>query len=237
MLEVTQMTVDDVTVDVIRKPIRHLYLLVKPPQGQVRVTAPLRFSEAQVRLAIVERLPWIRRNQARIAKLPQSAKSEMQSGETHWFMGRAYRLELVSTTTANVILRDGVMQLHARVNATIDQRRKILEQWYREQLQLLIPPLVHRWCAVMQIDSAPSWHIKKMKTKWGTCNPRARRIWLALELAKMPAECLEYVVVHELVHLFERGHGKRFKRFMDRFMPDWRQKRRLLKQPQAPLTA
>lgn len=100
----------------------------------------------------------------------------------------------------------------------------MLLRWYRAQLKALIPPLLDKWQPVLGVQVA-EWGVKKMKTKWGSCNSNDRRIWLNLELAKKPVQCLEYIIVHEIVHLMERHHNDRFRTLMDQFMPKWRLRR------------
>jgi hypothetical protein len=153
----------------------------------------------------------------------------MVSGESHHFLGRRYRLQIVQTTEASgVVLRNRTrMELHARPDATVAQRDRVLQRWYRHQLKQLIPPLLEKWQAVLGVQVA-DWGIKRMKTRWGTCNVEARRIWLNLELAKKPVQCLEYIVVHELAHLIEHNHGDRFVTIMDQHLPQWRSHRQEL---------
>ena len=150
----------------------------------------------------------------------------MVSGESHYFLGRRYRLRVHEEDgPARVAVRGlRVLDLFVRPGATATQREAVLLRWYREQLKALIPPLLEKWQPVLGVQAA-DWGIKKMKTKWGTCNIDARRIWLNLELAKKPVQCLEYIVVHELVHLLERHHGERFTSLMDRYLPDWPSRR------------
>jgi predicted metal-dependent hydrolase len=218
-----QITAGDLVVDVVRKEIKNLHLAVYPPDGRVRVAAPLLVDDEAVRLAVIARLPWIRRQQGKFAQQERQSAREVVSGESHYFQGRRYLL--------NVVYRDGVPAVAVRNNTTLDlfvrpgsdtaQRGRVLLTWYRRQLQQLIPPLVAKWEAIIGVQVA-EWRVKQMKTRWGTCNPDARRIWLNLELIKKPASCLEYIVVHEMVHLLERRHNDRFVALMDRFMPQWR---------------
>jgi predicted metal-dependent hydrolase len=119
---------------------------------------------------------------------------------------------------------DGLLVMHIAPGATRETRIALLDEWYRRQLRDRIPMLITAWEPVMGVSVA-EWGVKRMRTRWGSCNPRARRIWLSLELARRPIACLEYVVVHEMVHLLERGHNRRFYAFMDQFLPDWRSAR------------
>jgi len=224
--EAHQVTVNDLVVDVVRKDIKNLHLAVYPPNGRVRVAVPLRVDDEAVRLAVISRLTWIKRQQARFAAQERQSEREYVSRESHYYLGDRYLL--------NVIYRDGPPKVVIRNKATIDlvvridsdtaQRERVLLAWYRKQLKQMIPPLIAKWENIMGVQVA-EWGVKEMKTRWGTCNPEAGRIWLNLELIKKPVNCLEYVIVHEMVHLLERKHNDRFAAHMDALMPQWRQQR------------
>lgn len=231
--EAHQITVQSLTVDVARKAIKNLHLGVYPPDGRVRVAAPLAVSDEAVRLAVIEKLGWIKRQQSKFADQPRQGKREMVSGESHYFLGQRYRLRVVNHEgPARVICGKSHLELHVRPELDAEQRERVLTGWYREQLKQLIPPVLAQWEPKLGVQ-ATNWGIRKMKTRWGTCNREARRIWLNLELAKKPKGCLEYVVIHELVHLLERDHNDRFRSLMDQFMPRWQIRRTILNQ--APL--
>lgn len=219
-----QIIVSGVTVQVVRKPIKNLHLGVYPPHGRVRVAAPLRVSDDAVRLAVVGKLGWIKRQRARFEAQPRQSAREMVSGESHYFLGRRYRLRVVAHDGgASIGLRSkATLELRVPAGTSAMRRFLILQRWYRQQLKALIPPLVVKWEAVLDVRLA-EWGVKRMKTKWGTCNPEARRIWLNLELAKKPVQCLEYIVAHELVHLIERHHNERFVGILNRHLPQWPQ--------------
>ncbi len=222
-IEIHQIIVNSIQVDVVRKDIKNLHLGVYPPHGRVRVAAPLTVSDDAVRLAVVGKLGWIKRQQAKFAAQPRQSRREMVSGESHYFLGQRYRLRIIEHPGAGrvLLLNKATLELHVRPKTTAEQREQVLQQWYREQLKQLIPPLLEKWQPVLGVESA-DWGVKKMKTKWGACNIKARRIWLNLELAKKPVPCLEYIVVHELMHLLERRHNERFMALMDQHLPNWR---------------
>ena len=222
--------VEDVEVTLRRKPVRTLRLTVRPPEGLVHVSAPLLMPEAAIRSFIAEKLHWIYRHRERVLAAARPSARNMESGETVPWLGRPYRLEVRECGRGGRVLLagSGILELYAPSGADSDRRRKILYEWYRERLKELIPPLLARWEAAIGVKTA-DWGVKRMKTRWGTCSIRARRIWLNLELATRPAECLEYVIVHELAHLLERSHDKRFKGLLDRFLPDWRELRAVLR--------
>ena len=218
-----RLTVGGLTVEVVRKNIKNLHLGVYPPNGRVRVAAPLVVSDEAVRLAVIGKLGWIQRQQAKFEAQPRQSQREMVSGESHYFLGQRYRLRVLAYTGPPRIRCSGAdfLDLFVRPETTVAQRRRVLEDWYREQLRGQIPALLAQWQPVLGVAAA-EWGIKKMKTRWGSCNIRARRVWFNLELAKKPARCLEYVVVHELVHLLERNHNARFQALMDQHLPTWR---------------
>jgi predicted metal-dependent hydrolase len=218
-----KITVSGIEVQVVRKDIRNLHLGVYPPEGRVRVATPLRVNDEAVRLAVVTRLGWIKRQQAKFAAQPRQSKREYVSGESHYFLGARYRLHVVEHEgAAKIILnRNRTITLQVRKGSTLEQREEALNQWYRKELKTLIPPLLEQWQPKLGVH-VKEWGVKRMKTRWGTCNPRAHRIWLNLELAKKPESCLEYIVVHELAHLLERNHGDRFIAVMDKHLPQWR---------------
>jgi hypothetical protein len=228
-IERSQITVKGLTVQIVRKGIKNLHLGVYPPHGRVRVAAPLRLDDDAVRLAVIGKLGWIKRQRARFVAQPRQSAREMVSGESHYFLGRRYRLRVVKLDgVAGVKLRNkSTLELHVRPETNTGQRDRILHHWYRQQLKELIPPLIKKWHTILGVQLA-DWGIKKMKTRWGTCNAEARRIWLNLELAKKPVQCLEYIVAHELVHLIERNHNDRFIGIMNLRLPQWRQHRQTL---------
>jgi hypothetical protein len=226
--------VSGIEVEVIRKDIKNLHLGVYPPHGRVRVAAPLRIDDEAVRLAVISHLAWIRRQQAAFAGQARQSERAMVSGESHYVQGRRYRLDVIEQHgPPSVRLRNSsILELRVRPGADRDKREAVLHQWYREQLREQIPVLIAGWEPVLGVQVA-DWGIKRMKTRWGTCNIVARRIWINLELAKKPAACLEYIVVHEMLHLLERHHNDRFRAYLDRYLPQWQLYRDMLNE--APL--
>jgi predicted metal-dependent hydrolase len=226
IIERRQISIRGLPVDVVRKSIKNLHLGVYPPHGRVRVAAPLAVTDEAVRLAVIGKLGWIKRQRARFEEQPRQSKREMVSGESHYFLGQRYRLNvMVQNGPARVAIRNKRrIDLFVREGRDTAQRERVLLAWYRQQLKALIPQLIAQWEAAMGVKVA-EWGVKQMKTKWGACNIEARRIWLNLELAKKPLQCLEYIVVHEMAHLLERHHNDRFTRLMDSFLPQWRLQR------------
>jgi predicted metal-dependent hydrolase len=227
--ETRSFQVRGVKVEVVRKDIKNLHLGVYPPMGRVRVAVPLVISDEAVRLAVIDKLGWIKRQKAKFAKQPRQSQREMVNGESHYFLGKRYRLRVHEVAAPARVAVRGIasLDLFVRPGATAAQREEALLVWYRAQLKALIPTLLEKWQPVLGVQ-ASHWGVKKMKTKWGSCNTVAKRLWINLELAKKPAMCLEYIVVHELVHLIERSHSDRFTVLMDGFLPNWRSCRETL---------
>lgn len=210
------------TIDVVKKDIKNLHLGVYPPDGRVRIASPLNVDDETIRLFAISKLRWIKKNQAKFQAQPRTSPREYVSGESHYYKGDRYLLNVIYHAAApKVVVRNKTyLDLYVRYGSIQEQREQVLTSWYRQQLKAEIPRLIAKWEQVIGV-STNDWGVKKMKTKWGTCNIQAKRIWLNLELIKKPPHCLEYVVVHELVHLLERNHGDRFKAYMTKFMPNW----------------
>jgi predicted metal-dependent hydrolase len=211
-----------VAVEVVRKDIKNLHLGVYPPHGRVRVAAPQHLDDQAVRLAVVSRLRWIRRQQSAFERQERQSVRELITGESHYYAGRRYRLDVIEHDgRAGVRLRNKTrMELRVRSGDDTEQRRAVLRRWYRSQLRAQLPALLERWEPKVGVKVA-ELRIKEMKTLWGSCNAEARRIWLNLELAKKPPGCLEFILVHEMVHFLERHHNERFRDLMDTLMPSW----------------
>lgn len=218
--------VSGISVEIVRKDIKNLHLGVYPPAGRVRVAAPLRLDDEAIRLAVVSRLAWIRRQRAAFIRQDRQSRREFVSGESHYFAGRRYRLDVVERDAPpSVRVRNNSwLELSVRPGADLRTREVVLHRWYRGHLRNELPRLLARWEPEFGIPVAEV-RIRRMKTRWGSCNPKARRIWLNLELAKKPPSCLEYVFVHEMAHLIERHHNERFHALMDRHLPQWRIRR------------
>ena len=233
-IETHQISVNGLLVDVVRKDIKNLHLGVYPPHGRVRVAAPQRINDEAVRLFTISKLGWIKRQQAKFDSQERQSAREYVTGESHYFQGHRYLLNVIyrSGTPTVSIRNKKTMDLIVRPESTTEQRERVLLTWYRQQLKAEMAPLIAKWEAITDMH-AIEWNVKQMKTKWGTCNIQARRIWLNLELVKKPIHCLEYVIVHELIHLIERHHNDRFKGHMSHFMPLWEHYRNELNQ--APL--
>jgi predicted metal-dependent hydrolase len=224
--ERSRITVSGLPVEIVRKAIKNLHLGVYPPNGRVRVAAPVRVHDEAVRLAVISRLAWIRRQQNRFHAQERQSAREYVSRESHYFLGRRYLLNVIEDDGPSQVSRRSNMILDLRVpkGANRHKREQILLAWYRKNLKVLILPIIKKWEAKIGMK-VETWGVRRMKTKWGSCNSADRRIWLNLELAKKPIHCLEYIIVHEMVHLIERKHNDRYIALMDQFLPNWRQRR------------
>ncbi len=219
------LTVAGISVDVVYKDIKNLHIGVYPPVGRVRVAAPRSLNDEQVRLALVQRLPWIKRQRERLQASERQSQREMVTGESHYVRGSRYRLKVVQRPgRAHVELDGDRLLLYLPEDTSTERRRELLDHWYRERLREAIPGAIAKWEPRVGVRVS-RWSIRRMKTKWGSCNRETGHIWFNLELAKKPPDSLEYIVVHEMTHLLERGHGRRFTKLMDGFMPDWRARR------------
>jgi len=213
---------DGMTIEIERKRIKNLHLRIYPPAGQVRISAPLRLSMHSIGQQLEAKRDWIHKQRARIQALPVRSEPTMQTGELHFFLGQALVLNIYETATAARINReDNVLQVYVKPNTTALEKYNLLQRWYRKEMEALLPDLITKWQAIIRVHVA-EWGIKVMKTRWGSCNIRAHRIWLNLTLIKKPIACLESVLVHEMVHLLEKNHNARFYSLMDKFMPEWR---------------
>ena len=210
-------------VEIVRKDIKHLHMGVYPPSGRVRVAAPLRLDDDAVRLAVISRLGWIHRKQAEFKQQDRQSQREFVTGESHYFEGRRYRIDVTECDGPPTVrlLNTTTMALRVRPGDDQDQREAVLNRWYCCQLRDRLPALLKKWESKVGVRVAEV-RIRKMKTRWGSCNKDGRRIWLNLELMKKPVGCLEYIVVHEMLHLIERHHNDRFRDLMDKLMPQWR---------------
>ena len=223
-----QVAIHDIEIRVIRKKMKTVRLAVYPPDGDVRLSVPHRFPDKDIHSFLEEKLPWIKKKRSEVLA-QQRPEFQFLSGETHYLLGKPYLLERVDSSDAPAVsLSEGRIIMEVSPHFTSELRKQVLDEWYRLQLQRQLPLLTPKWEAIVG-QKANEYRIKKMKTRWGTCNTRDRRIWMNLELIKMPLECIEYVLCHELVHFYERYHNQNFKNHMDRFLPQWRMYKEQLK--------
>ena len=218
-----QIEISDCTIDVVRKRIKNMHLSVYPPTGRVRIAAPLNVDDAAVKLFAISKLAWIKKNQRKFGQQERQSPRAFAERESHYFEGRRYLLRVTEhEAPPKVIIKTKTyIDLYVRPNTSIEQRQIILNEWYRKQLKNQIPELIAKWEKTIGV-TVSDWSVKQMKTKWGTCNIEQKRIWINLELAKKPLHCLEYIIVHEIIHLFERHHNARFLLLMEKYLPKWK---------------
>ncbi|MCD5413456.1 MAG: M48 family metallopeptidase [Clostridiales bacterium] len=215
-------------IQVIKKNIKNMHLSVLPPNGIVRVSVPLSVDDDAIRLFIVSKIGWIKKQKERFKNQARQSERRFIDGESVYVWGNRYRLVIKHGSKKNrVEIKGDRLYLYVREKSTVKQREAALNKWYRELLKKEITKFVEIWQRRIGIK-VDSCRVKNMKTRWGTCNTVDKRIWINLQLAKKPLSCLEYIVLHELTHLLEESHNEVFVAYMDKFMPDWRMRKSIL---------
>lgn len=221
-------TLGDIAVDVVFKDIKHIHLSVYPPDGKVRIAAPTRLSLETLRVFAVSKLSWIKQQQQKLRAQARETPREFLDRESHVLWGTRYLLKVVEKDAApTLVLEPRTLVLTVRPGTSEEKRQSLVATWYRQQLRETATALIAKWEPILGVQ-ATRLFVQRMKTRWGSCNPRSGAIRLNTELAKKPPACLEYVVVHELAHLLERTHNDRFTGVLDAHLPHWRQVRILL---------
>ena len=223
-----QMEISGIKIEVQKKNIKNLHLVVAPPEGRVRVSAPMHLSDESIAMFVRTKLGWIKKQQEKFKKQPRQTEREYVSGETLYVWGQQYFLRVDYSYKGNSLVLEGNEAiLTVRKESTASQREAFVNEWYRALLKEKIETYLPRWEKITGLH-CDSWQTKYMTTRWGTCNTNTGKIWLNLQLAKKPIECLEYVILHELTHLKVRNHSKEFVALMDQYMPYWREIKKLL---------
>lgn len=213
----------DITVEIIQKDIKNVHLSVYPPSGRVRIAAPLTMPLETIRIYAIGKMAWIRKQQRKFAEQAREAPREYLNKEGHFYLGNRYLMKVVEKDAPpEVKLTHKTIQLIIRPNTPREKRQDIMEAWYREKLREITTPLIEKWQKKMGL-TLNDLAIRRMKTKWGSCNIEAKRMVLNTELAKKPLHCIEFIIIHELVHLKERSHTARFMALMDRYLPEWKE--------------
>ena len=217
----TIIKLEDIEAEVVHKNIRNIHLRVFPPDGKVRISAPFRTENETIYKFACSKLNWISKQRKRIRKGTDESFQYINQ-ETHFFRGHQYQLKVQEKNEPpDVQLINNEIVLQVPDGADLETRRSVLQDWYHRQLEMVIPPLITKWESILNV-SVRRFSIRSMKTRWGSCTPKTRSIRFNLELIKKAPECLEYIVVHELVHLLEASHNNKFKTLMDRFYPKWK---------------
>lgn len=227
----TKIIIDDIEIEITKKNIKNIYLSVNPPNGEVRISAPRKMTEDAIKLFVVSKISWIEKQKEKFDNQEKIMEKEYITGESHYYFGESYLLNVIyqsSNKTKVEIRNKKYIDLYVKEGSSREKREYIMKEWYRKELKSIIPSMIDKWEKIMDLK-VKEWGVKQMKTRWGTCNPNARRIWLNLELAKTPPHFLEYIIVHEMAHLIEKGHGDKFKAIMDKYYPNWRNVRKELK--------
>ena len=220
-IETKQIMLGDMRVDVVQKGIKNVHLSVYPPTGRVRISAPLRMDLDTIRIFAISKLSWIKRQKNKLLSQERETAREYITRESHCYLGKRYLLKVIEhNAPPEVIVKHETVEMYIRPNTAIKKRKEILDEWYRQRLKGILPEIIAKWEKRVRVKVV-EFAIKKMKTKWGTCNIKAKRIWLNLELAKKPKRCLEYILVHEMIHLLERHHNERFLAYLDKYLPQW----------------
>jgi predicted metal-dependent hydrolase len=213
--------IGNIVADVVLKDIKNIHLSVFPPSGRVRISAPSRMDLETIRIFAISKLSWIKKQQTKIQQQERESQRDFTTRESHYFLGKRYLLQVIEADSKPfVTIKHNLIVLTIRPDSNVEQKQVVLQEWYRDQLKPIVSKLIEKWSQVLNV-TVKEFGIKRMKTKWGTCNHDAQRIWLNLELAKKPLECIEYIVVHEMVHLLERNHNAYFIAYMDKFIPQW----------------
>jgi len=213
--------VSDIPISVFKKKIKQLHIYVKPPNGNVTVSAPMSASNEKIEQFVRKNINWIKKHVSRFEDQYRSERKYV-TGETLYVWGKEYNLQVEYGNKNSLVLSDDMAILIVRDESTAEERKTFLREWYRGILKTEITQLLPKW-EMMTGLKASGWQTRYMTTRWGSCNTKTGKIWLNTELAKRSPECLEYVILHELAHLVERNHNERFKAFMDRYMPAWRE--------------
>lgn len=212
----------NVSLDVVRKDIKNVHLSVHPPLGRATIAAPIKMDMETIRLFGISKLSWIRKQQMKLRKQKRETARQYVTRESHYYLGKRYLLKVIEQDSAQrVVLKHSTIELHVRPGATKVQKKALLQGWYRKQLKEVVPQFISHLEKKMKV-AVSEVCVRSMRTKWGTCNIEARRIWLNTELIKKPIESIEYVLTHEMVHLLERNHNDRFITYMDKFLPTWK---------------
>lgn len=223
-----QIVISNIPVEVIRKNIKNMHLSVLPPDGRVRVSVPAQLTDEAITMFVRTRLGWIKKQQEKFQQQPRQSERQYVSGETLYVWGKQYFLQVEYSYKGNAFTLSGdTAILTVRKESSPKQRESFVNEWYRNLLKQEVAKYLPKWEKTTGLYCS-SWQSKYMTTKWGTCNPTSKKIWLNLQLAKKPIECLEYVILHELAHLKVHNHGPEFTTILDQYMPYWREHKRRL---------
>jgi predicted metal-dependent hydrolase len=220
------MIIAELEIEVIQKAIKNIHLAVYPPEGRVRIAAPNEVSQETLRLFVLGKLPWIRKQQRRFNEQNRQTPRQYVDRESHYFLGRKYLLRVhplsaIHKKSKIVVKSKTYIEMYVSEKSSVETKAALMREFYRDQLKVVLVDLIRKWESILSV-SASSVSVKSMRTKWGSCSTEKGSILLNLELAKKPIPCIEYVVAHELVHLIERHHNDNFKAHLDKYIPNWK---------------
>lgn len=219
----TNITINNIEIQVTKKNIKNIRLSVHPPDGKVKLSVPDKMDDTAIGNFVTSKISWIEKQKSKFLFHEEQIPNKFITGEEHLYLGERYVLTVFQTSGKQYVelVDNNNLNLYVKPNSSTEKRDKLMNDWYREQLKNLIPDYIKKWEPIMGVK-VEEFGVKKMKTRWGTCNTQFKRIWLNLELAKKNPRCLEYIIVHEMVHLLERGHNAKFYAYMDKFLPNWK---------------
>lgn len=217
------MIVDGINIEVLKKNIKNIHLGVYPPDGRVRVAAPLYTTDENIRLLIISKLKWIKDQQGKFLSQERQSKREYVSGESFYLWGRQYLLRVIETNGQSKVKIENNkhINLYVKKSLTVMDKEKIMNNWYRKELKKKLPDIIKKYEKMINVH-VNDYGIRIMKTRWGSCNTDSGRIWINLQLVKRPVNCLEYVVAHEIIHLLEKDHNDNFKELINKYYPNWK---------------
>jgi len=224
----SQIQIGEMAVEVIRKDIKNVHLSVHPPTGRVTISAPAHMNLDTIRVFAVAKIGWIRSQQKKMKLQDREAPREFLNRESHYVWGERYLMQVIEVDSQpSINIKHTKIVFQIRPDWHEVKKLELLDAWYREQIKVVLPTILNKWEKKIGVQ-VNGFFVRRMKTKWGSCNPKTQTIRLNTDLAKKPRECLEYVVVHELVHLLEPSHNDRFIQLMDRYLPKWQSHQQLL---------
>lgn len=222
------MIIEGIEIEIVRKKMKNMRIYVMPPNGKVKISAPKHIKEEEINSFVFSKIEWIKKHIKYFENKPKEKTLEYVTGETLFLFGKSYTLEVInSNKRASLKLDNEKIVLKINNKYGIKKREYIINRWYKKCLENQLSCIVDKWQKVMGVH-VNELRIRNMTTRWGSCNIEKKRIWINLHLAKKNIRLLEYILVHELTHLLERGHNKRFKNYMSIFMPDWKDRQKEL---------
>lgn len=220
------MIVSGIEVELVQKEIKNLHLAVYPPDGRVRLAAPVEVNEKTLELYVISKIPWIRKQQRKFANQNRQSPRKYVDRESHYFLGKRYLLRVHETghsyRSAKVEVKTKTyLDMYVKPSYITEQKAELLKEWYRSELKKVLSELLPKWEKILGVQ-ANEVKVQTMRTKWGSCNTEKGNLLFNIELAKKPYDCIEYVVVHELAHLLERTHNDNFIAYLDKYLPNWK---------------